>query len=351
MGKGVLKIVGGGVAAFVVLLIAGWFMVSRGDIPYAMLDQKWASPGSHYVQAGDGLKVHYFDQGNPKGPTLVLLHGFAMSAETWDPWVKRLGKDYHIVTLDLPGFGLTESSGKWSQSYVAMADAVAAFTASQKLSNFVIGGSSMGGGVAWRYTLKHPEQVKGLILVDSSGWPEKTPITESPMVKAAKDPGLRSVLVKLDNSKQLKSGFRAAFANPDLAGDAYAARYIELSRAPGRRAVWLGLLTGWEHQDFATPDRLAAIKAPTLVLWGDKDRLLPLADGRRFTAAIPGAHLIVFPGVGHLPQEEAADASAADVAAYMRSIAPPAAKKSATGAATPTGVLTKKQDPAQSVFY
>ena len=126
-------------------------------------------------------------------------------------------------------------------------------------------------------------------------------------------------------------------------------RYAELSRAPGRRAVWFNLLASWNDQDFATPERLAALRTPTLILWGGKDRVVPLADGRRFVAAIPGSHLIVYPAAGHLLQEEAPGASAADVSAFLHGLEP-AAKK--TGVAVPAPAQPeKKPDPNQTVFY
>jgi pimeloyl-ACP methyl ester carboxylesterase len=341
-----------GVAGGVLLLVFGSYaLLRRADIPYPKLEERWAAAGSHYANLPGGVRLHYLDQGNPGGQTVVLLHGFAMSTDTWAAWTKRLGHDYRVVTLDLPGFGLTQAPQGKAYSYQEMADVVEAFAKAKHLDKLSIGGSSMGGGVAWRFALGHPEQVRGLILVDSSGWPEPgSPVTNSPLVKASQAPGIGPVLMKLDNRSTLRSGFRNAFADPAAVDDAYVARYAELSRAPGRRAQWISLLTAWPHQDFATPERLAAIKAPTLVLWGDKDRLLPLADGRRFVAAIPGSHLIVYPGVGHLPQEEAADRSAADVSAFLHLLDPPK-KPAAKPGAPSTQTITKKPQQKELLFY
>jgi pimeloyl-ACP methyl ester carboxylesterase len=354
MGKLALKITAGvaaGVVALVAVLLAGsWLALRRGDIPYDTLQTRWAAEGSRYIDLPGGVRVHYLDQGDPKGRTLVLLHGFAMSTDTWKPWVKRLGRDFHVVSLDLPGFGLTRVPADWPYSYQAMAGVVDAFAKAKHLDRFSIAGSSMGGGVAWRYALNHPERVRGLILVDSTGWPAPvSPAEHDPLVRAGKSRALRPIVTSLDDSSSLRRIFRAAYADPSRVDTAYVTRYAELSRAPGRRAVWLNLLADWNDQDFATPERLAELQTPTLILWGGKDRLFPLADGRRFVAAIPGAHLIVYPKVGHMPQEEAAGASAADVAAFLHGLEP-SAKKAGLVVPPPTQPVTKP-DPKQMVFY
>jgi pimeloyl-ACP methyl ester carboxylesterase len=210
----------------------------------------------------------------------------------------------------------------------------------------------MGGGVAWRYALAHPERAKGLILVDAAGWPQaSSPVTADPLVRAAQVPSLRGLIVQLDNRSALDRGFRAAFADPARVDAAYVDRYAELSRAPGRRAAWLDLIDSWPRQDFATPVRLARIKVPTLVLWGEQDRLVPVADGRRFVAAIPGSHLVIYPGVGHLPQEEAADRSAGDVAAFLRQALAVKKVVAANPLRPSVQTVTKKPEAKQLLFY
>lgn len=351
MGKLALKIAAGVIGLALVLAFGSFALLRRADIPFPTLEQRYAAAGSHYADLPGGVHLHYLDRGNPKGQVVVLLHGFAMSTDTWTAWAKRLGRDYRVIALDLPGFGLTRAPDR-AWSYQDMAGVVDAFVRAKHLDRFVIGGSSMGGGVAWRYALAHPDRAKGLILVDAAGWPDAaSPVTEAPLVRAAQLPGMRPVVVQLDNHSALRDGFEKSFADPARVDAAYVDRYAELSRAPGRRAVWLAVLDAWTHQDFATPDRLAKPKAPTLILWGEKDQLLPVADGRRFVAAIPGSHLIVYPGIGHLPQEEAAARSAGDVAAFLR-LAEPAKKLIAASALRPSiESVTKKSEAKQLLFY
>jgi pimeloyl-ACP methyl ester carboxylesterase len=337
-----------GVAGVVLVLLLGiWLVVRRGDISYATLEQRWAAPGSQYVDLPDGVHMHYLDQGNPKGPVVVLLHGFAMSTDTWAAWTQRLGRDYRVIAIDLPGFGLTRAPGSKAYDYGAMADELEAFAKARHLVKFVVAGSSMGGGVAWRYALSHPERVRGLILVDAAGWPVEDPaVMNNPFVKAGENPVLRPILTQLDDGPTMRMSFRKSFADPSRVDAGYLKRYVELSRAPGRRGTWFQFLDEETRQDYATPDRLAALKAPTLILWGEKDALLPAPAGRRFVAAIPASHLIVYPGVGHLPHEEAADRSASDAINFLRAIEPSPAKKAA-----PAAPATPSAKKPETIFY
>jgi pimeloyl-ACP methyl ester carboxylesterase len=343
-----LKIVGGVVVLLLIVAGVGWAMMRKPDIPYPTLEQKYANAQSRYVELPGGVRAHYRDQGNPKGPVLVLVHGFYVSLETWEPWVKRLGKDYRIVTVDLPGHGLTRAPKGYAYSLNANVGFLDAFARKQGLEHFVLGGSSMGGDVAWRYALAHPERLKGLILVDAAGWPDTRPgHDKAPAgLETMRNPVMRLLLRDLDSSKQAGAGLRAAYFDPKFAPDALVTRDIELSRAPGHRDAILDLALGY-GKDYATPARLAAIKLPTLILAGEKDQLVPPANASRFATAIPGSRLILYPNTGHVPQEEAADRSAADVAAFLAGLNPkkPAAPKPAASAAAVS------RNPNAVVFY
>ena len=99
-----------------VLLAGAWVLLQRPAIPFATLEARYANPASRYMDLPGGLHVHYRDQGNPKGPPIVMVHGFSASLHTWEPWVARLGKDYRIVTLDLPAHGLTRAPATYVTS-------------------------------------------------------------------------------------------------------------------------------------------------------------------------------------------------------------------------------------------
>ncbi|MFZ5668141.1 MAG: alpha/beta fold hydrolase [Pseudomonadota bacterium] len=309
------------VVAVAVILAGGWLALRRPDIPWPTLQAKYANAASRYADLPGGLRVHYRDQGRRDGPTLVMVHGFAASLHTWEPWVQRLGADYRIVTLDLPGFGLTSAPEGYRVTRRAYPEVVDQLTRGLGIERFVLVGNSMGGGVAWSYALAHPDRLEGLVLVDSAGWPrDRADGRDGPLVfKVLASPAGRLLLRDLDSSAMTRAGLRDAFEpTPDMVDEAMLARYVEMARAPGHRDIIMGLMSGHDPRDDASKARLAKIAVPTLVMHGDTDRLIPVADAGRFGEAIPGAKVIIYPRIGHIPMEQIPDRSAADLDAWLK---------------------------------
>jgi pimeloyl-ACP methyl ester carboxylesterase len=323
LGRGVLF----GVTAVVAGLAVAGCVFLRPDIPYATLDSRYANAQSRFMDLPGGLRIHYRDQGNPAGPTLVMVHGYAASLHAWEPWVERLGGAYRIVTLDLPGHGLTQAPANWPPSLGAYADVVLEVADRLKLPPFVIVGNSMGGGVAWTFALAHPDRVRGLVLVDavglppppSAGRPKGTPL----VFQILATPVGRFVLAHVDTKSLAEKGLRQAYVDQSLVTPALVNRYVDLSRAPGHREILTS--GGAGHGPPMTAETFAKIHAPTLMLHGDADTVIPVASSHRLAQVIPGSRLITYPGVGHVPMEQIPDRSAADVRAFLAKVEAPQA--------------------------
>lgn len=300
------------------LFVGGsWALLHRPDIPYAQLEAKYGATDSRYVDLADGVRVHYRVSGPESAPVLLLVHGFSASSHTWDAWADLADRSFRVVRLDLPGHGLTRAPASYRGGVLAYRDTLDAFVESQRLTGFVLAGSSMGGNVAWRYALAHPQKLAGLVLVDAAGWPDlRAESSRLPVFRLLRSPVLGPLIRDLDATALTRQGLRASFADPALATEDMIARYVALSRAPGHRQQLLDNSLNYSNGDYATPEKLAGISAPTLILHGDRDLLVPLVAAREFHAAIAGSRLIIYPGVGHLPQEEAASRSAADVSEF-----------------------------------
>lgn len=309
---GLISIVGAG----------AYFTLRRADIPYETLAAKYESAASRYAELPGGIRMHYRDEGQPNGPPLLLIHGFSASLHTWEPWVERLGDDFRIISIDLPGHGLTRAPAGYAASIDAFRDAVHAFTAQQGLDHFALAGSSMGGNVAWEYALANPEQIDALILVDASGWEDtREEAAEEPQVfKLLRNPVLSPILRNLDNTRLVRQGLEASFADTSLVTDAMVQRYSDLSRAPGHRDILLQMTLGFRSRNYATAERLAAIYRPVLILTGDTDRLVPPEHARQFNDAIRGSQLVTFQATGHIPQEERPDESATAVREFLTQV-------------------------------
>ncbi|MBY0564869.1 MAG: alpha/beta hydrolase [Hyphomonadaceae bacterium] len=322
---GVLAVIG-----LIALVVAGVYLAfNRPDIPYETLEASYGGPASRFADLPGGVRMHYRDQGDPNAPALVLVHGFSASLHTWEPWVSELSAGdsrlatYRVVSIDLPGHGLTRAPAGYQASIEAYRDILHDFTSQLGLTRFALAGNSMGGNVAWEYALQYPDRVQALILVASSGWEEtRQGLAEDPPVfRLLRNPVLGPILRNLDSTALTRQGLQASFYNPALATEDMVTRYVSLSRAPGHRDILLQMTLGFRERNYATPERLAPLaNVPVLVMAGDTDRLVPPQHAEQFHNAISGSQLIVFENTGHIPQEERAAESAAAVDQFLAAL-------------------------------
>jgi pimeloyl-ACP methyl ester carboxylesterase len=304
-------------AIIVVALIAGFALGYTPDTDPAAMKAKYATAASQFIPLEPGLTVHMRDEGNREGRALVLIHGSNSSLQTWEPWVKRLGAKYRIVTLDLPGHGMTGPHPGGVYDYPVFVNVVDRIAVKLGLQHFVIGGNSMGGGVTWMYALAHPEKVDGLILVDAAGAPEwqarKVPIG----FKLARMPIIKNLAEVITPRSMFASSLKTSVYDPKFVTDAMVDRFWELNRFPGNRRATLQRFSMVHNNHPASKEVLSAIKVPVLILWGEEDNLIPVASARWFAGALPGSKLVIYPKTGHLPMEEMPDQSAAEVDAFV----------------------------------
>jgi pimeloyl-ACP methyl ester carboxylesterase len=304
------------------ILIAGlggvFYVASSPDLPAAELDQRYGTPPSQFLTLPSGTRVHYRDRAGLDGaPTIVLIHGSNASLLTWEPWAKRMAGRMRIVSVDLPGHGLTGATKEADYSLDGMVAFLDAFTRQIGLDQpFLLAGNSMGGAVAWHFALAHPDRVAKLILVDAGG--ALAPGPDAPLaLRLARTPGIRELGRFITPRRLFESALRAAFDDQELVTPAMIDQYWELNRRDGTRAATVARFS--LPYDPAPAKHLGELKMPVLILWGHEDRVVPLAAADVFKAALPQAQLILYDHCGHIPMEEKADQSAADVMAFAAS--------------------------------
>ncbi|MDJ0922421.1 MAG: alpha/beta hydrolase [Henriciella sp.] len=308
------------VLTIVAILAAGWLALRRADIPYDTLETAYALPQTQFLTLDDGLKVHFTDTGPTDRSTLILVHGFSASLHTWNDWRDDLDQDFRVITLDLPGHGLTRADPDTTGAIDRFVEVVIEVADKLDVTSFTLAGNSMGGNTAWKTAVAHPDRIEGLILVDASGWPETAEEAQSsPLVfRLLANPLARSILKDIDMTSLVRSGLQDSYTDQSFVTDELVQRYVDLSRAPGHRATLLSIMAG--EREPATSATLSMIDAPTLILWGSDDKLVPVAHAQKFADAIPNAKTIIYEGVGHLPQEEVAAQSVADVRTFMMDV-------------------------------
>jgi pimeloyl-ACP methyl ester carboxylesterase len=271
------------------------------DRPVEALQGKWAASPSTFISVA-GMSIHVRDEGRRDDPVpIVLLHGTSSSLHTWDGWTAALAKSRRVVRFDLPAFGLTGPAPDANYTIENYARVTVAVLDKLGVKRAVLVGNSLGGYVAWSTALLHPTRVSGIGLIDSAGYPfqsESVPIA----FRIATTPVLNRLMEEVLPRGVVESSLRNVYGDPAKVTPELVDRYFDLTTRAGNRAA---LVQRFEQtRPTALADRVAELRIPTLVLWGGRDRLIPLEQGQRFHREVKGSELVVFEALGHVPHEE-----------------------------------------------
>ncbi len=264
------------------------------DKPRAALE---AAYGGEY-RTVDGLRLRVRDTGPRDAPVVILLHGFGASLDTWEPWAKALSGRYRVVRFDLPGFGLTGPDPTGDYSDARSVNILLGLMDTLGIDRAAVIGNSLGGRIAWTFAAAHPQRVTQLVLVSPDGF-------ASPGFAYGKAPDMPLVMKALPYAaprSMLRANLAAAYAQPEALSDAAVTRYHDLMLVPGvRRAI----LARMEQTVLRDPvPILARIATPTLLLWGERDAMIPISNAADYLKHMPDATLVRLPGLGHVPFEE-----------------------------------------------
>ena len=262
-------------------------------------------PQDHYVDVGT-VKTRYWAGG--EGRPVVLIHGFADSVETWSQVFGRLAGHHRVFALDVIGAGRTEKPAG-PMPFPKLARFVRDFMDTQGIDKASVVGQSMGGGIALSLAIRWPEKIDKLIIVDSAGLGRDLPLA----LRICTLPGIGWFLTR-GTRKQTASFLRRCVHDPALMTTELVETVCERGRLPDAHAAmraWLRSnadLGGWRN-DVVRPivEKLGFITAPTLIVWGRQDWVIPVSHASVAGKGIPGARLHVFDPCGHVPQLERAE--------------------------------------------
>ena len=295
----------------------GWFILTfviaflvfgyQADIPVEEMKAKYAYADSEFAHIS-GMTVHYRVTG--EGPVVVLLHGTGASLHTWEHWTIDLASDHRVISVDLPGFGLTgpDPNNNYSPTrYVQFLDDILTHL---KVDSCTIAGNSFGGFVAWNYAVAHPEKVKNLCLINSSGYPrgdQPTPLSFKLASNKLTQPLVRHVTPRMMVEKTVN----VVYFNDDKVTEALVDRYLR----EGNRSGLIGRLNQVKNEN---SEDIKKIACPTLIMWGDDDQLVRPEDAYKFESDIPNSKLIMYEDMGHVPMEEIPEQTVADLRKFLR---------------------------------
>lgn len=253
----------------------------------------------------DGTRIRYVEEG--KGPPVVFLHGLGASIYTWRDVLGPVAQaGFHVVAFDNRGFGGSDkpATGYRPADYAALA---AHFLDSLHLTDVVLVGHSMGGEIAALTALKAPGTVRGLVLIDAAGLGTHVP----QLARIARLPLVGRLIAGLRSRKGTEEALRSAFGDPRRV----TAQEVDQYYAPVAEPDFGRALAGVAREfDFsALKGRLDSVSVPTLVMWGARDRWIPVGVGQQMALSLPHAAFVLVPGAGHDVPDE-------DPAALLRSL-------------------------------
>jgi pimeloyl-ACP methyl ester carboxylesterase len=285
-------------------------------LPAEMLISRYSNTASRFIEI-DGAHAHVRDQGNPRGIPVILLHGANGSLHVWEGWARALGDKARLISVDLPGHGLTGAWPRHEYTVEAYTDFVDDLVGALHLDRFVLVGHSLGGGVAWNFAATHPGRVSQLILIDSAGYPPAGSAFRWP-TRFARLPLVGDIGIYFKPELWVRRTLLQQYADPSMVTTQRVKRTAELQRFPGNQEATLERA---RTQSLLDPSLLKRLNVRTLILWGRKDRWVPVADAIRFKSDIKGSRLKIFDCLGHDPMEEDPRASAAVVSDFLQPIA------------------------------
>ncbi|MEI8073497.1 MAG: alpha/beta hydrolase [Bacteroidota bacterium] len=296
------------IAIILVILFITAVSYYQKDLPVDKLIAKYCNQDDHFMNLM-GMQVHYRDEGNRSDSLpIVFIHGTAASLFTWDSTVTILKDKKRIIRFDLPAFALTGPNPEKDYSIEYYTHFVDSFLTRLQVNQCILVGNSLGGNIAWSYTIAHTEKVSKLVLVDAGGMRSSVQPKGAIGFKIAQIPVLNNIVKYITPKALVIKSLHQAYGDPSKVKDWQENRYFDLLIRQGNREALINRFKSNLLVD--ETEKIMQIKTPTLIIWGDQDQLIPVENAYKFNKAITGSELEIMKGVGHVPMEESPTAFA-----------------------------------------
>jgi pimeloyl-ACP methyl ester carboxylesterase len=308
----IFLIIAGVLLALVLLALAGgyvWYQNATGGEPATELEARYLTADDRFVSV-DGARVRVREEGPAGAPPIILIHGFTFSLESWDGWAADLSADYRVIRYDLLGHGLTGPDPNERYAPQERAAFLASLMDELGLHRATIAGNSLGGTIAWRFAATYPDRVDRLILVDAGVFPFNE-VGDEPV----EPPAAIQAFLQLAPEAGVRQSLAFSYADPAAVSETRVQTIIDMMRREGNGDAFIAHI-----REFTMPDptpMLAQITAPTLILWGGRDLLIPASQGPQVEAAIADSRLIIYDDLAHAIHEDDPARTVADVRAFL----------------------------------
>ncbi|MBI3272090.1 MAG: alpha/beta fold hydrolase [Planctomycetes bacterium] len=284
-----------------------------------------------------GRRLAYAEAG--EGPAMLLLHGLGGSAYDWRRNLHPLARrGFRVLAVDLLGAGLSDKPLDGDYSVSAQAGLLGELVKSLRLGRVVLVGNSYGGSIALAFAKAHPACTRALVLIDAFAYRDLIPS----WLRLCRLRGLAGLALAVLPERPIVQGMlRWIYGRPELVRAEEIEEYSSELRQPRRKDALAASLDAVAFGASShVVEGLAGLRVPSLVLWGERDPLLPMAHGRRLSAELKGARFEIVERCGHIPNQEAAAVVNRLVARFLLSLAPTPRKR---GRAAPLKPVARRR--------
>lgn len=306
--------VGGAIGAVVAVKL----LTRAGSVDWDDVSDRVAhSENSHFINV-DGARVHYQEFGDPSKPSLVLIHGYTASVYVWKTAAPMLAEaGFHVVALDLLGFGYSEKPSSFDYSIRSQARMVSRFMNRLGIGRATVVGSSYGGAIAATVALDYPERVEKLVLIDSVINDE---VKNHPILRLVAFRGVGEVIAPFlaDSRIFLRQKMQGTIAKANhhlITKERIESVRRPLSNREGHRSL-VATSRAWDANHIERDVHL--IDAPTLIIWGDQDTVIPIRNGYKLHQEMINSRFVILKDCGHVPQEEKSEIFVGLVSEFCR---------------------------------
>lgn len=283
----------------------GKHLMSREEV-----DERLTSYLSKFIEV-DGYRIHYRDEG--EGFPIVLLHGFAASLQVWNDWARVLKKKFRVIRLDMPGFALSDSIKPGTQLSVDFFTlALHNFLKQLGIEKFHLAGNSLGGWISWEFASKYPQRINKLVLLNAAGY--LTPETHPKGIKMLTRPEVQKLVKSGVPRIMVRMMVRNSFGDKKKMNRDIVDRHYALVNREGNLASLFKIAMAEIYPQIG---KIKEISAPTLILWGQKDKVVDVEYAHKFAGDIPENKLIIYEKVGHIPMVEIPQKSVEDLLDFL----------------------------------
>lgn len=282
------------------LMFLALFVLIRNchsDIPTETLKQRYMYSDSRFIKVC-GMDVHCRISG--KGQPLLLLHDNYSSLRSWHAWHEGLSDRYKVISVDLPGFGLTGPHPIGSYSAFMYKGFVDSLALALGIRQFNLAGNGMGGQIAWFYASEFPDKLEHLILIDAAGFEKND--SDTWIYWLAKIPVLNRSLLHITPREYIRLMLQDVYADDSAVTDSLVKEHFELMLRPGNRKALLD--RALVKDNWPPVGIIDTINVPTFILWGAEDARISPKDAYNFHGKIRSSVLRIYQHTGHWPQQE-----------------------------------------------